>query len=200
MVPGARRARTRAAERLRVLCLTLIAHSGCRPFEAVQLEWAEVRWEERILAVGAGRDKGRRKGRAPRKPRRIALPPRLMQALASLRGWDQSHPVYAFLPSWSRSAGAPSVKEMIRWFREELKPAARAAGIAVPEEATMYWLRHDWQTTGLEVDSAEGVAAAAGNSPQVLLSTYDHTRNRRIRDVADKVGNARRKSARKPAG
>jgi len=73
---------------------------------------------------------------------------------------------------------------------------ARAAGIPIPPKMTLYWLRHDWQTAGLEVESAEGVADAAGNSPKVLLSTYAHKKNRRIKDVARKVRELRRRESR----
>jgi integrase len=186
-----RRDRTRHARRLKALCLAVIAYAGPRPFEAWGLRWDEVRWEERLLAVGGDRDKSRRQMRKPRKPRRIAVPPRLLDALAVVRDSPHAHPVFVFLSAWSR-ARRPDVHELDRWFREECKPFARARGVAVPDECTLYSFRHDWQTTGLEVESAEGVAAAAGNSPQVLLSTYDHTRNKRVREVADKVARHRR--------
>jgi hypothetical protein len=177
-----RRERTRAAERLRVLCLHLIATTGCRPFEA-----------EGLIAVAPTRAKDRRPGRPAEKPRRIAVPRGLLRALALVRDWRDAHPRWVFVPAWTRGKAGLSPKALIAWFGDELKPAAIAAGVPLAPETTLYYFRHAWQTMGLEVESAEGVSAAAGNSPEVLLSTYEHTTNRRIREVAGKVEAARRR-------
>jgi integrase len=185
--PKTRRSRTRAARRLQALCLCLIADTGCRPHEAWGLEWDEILWGEGFLRIVE-----RSKTRRTRKARNVPVGKRVMQLLAKVREWEGAHPRYVFLPAWTRSEGPPRTKRLIDWFAEELRPAALAAGVPIPPEMTLYYLRHEWQTTGLEVESIEGVSAAAGNSPKVLLDRYEHTKRRRIREVAEKIAQRRR--------
>ena len=181
-----RQARIRAERRLRVLCLTLIAWTGCRPFEAGGLRWDEIDWREGVIVVDPARTK--RRG----KDRRIALPRQLGRALQLARWSTSAHPVFAFLPAWSRGTRGLGVHGLDEWFRETLKPLATAAGVPLPEGLTLYWFRHDWQTAGLDVASVEQVSAAAGNSPGVLVSTYAHLRNEGIRKTAEAVQRRRR--------
>ena len=181
-----RQARIRVERRLRVLCLTLIAWTGCRPFEAGGLRWDEIDWREGVIVIDPARTK--RRG----KDRRIALPRQLALALQLARRSSSAHPVFAFLPSWSRGTRGLGVHGLDEWFRETLKPLATAAGVPLPEGLTLYWFRHDWQTAGLDVASVEQVSAAAGNSPGVLVSTYAHLRNEGIRKTAEAVQRRRR--------
>lgn len=182
-----RREHTRVNRRLKVLCLHFIAVTGCRPFEAIQLEWTEVLWKEGFVRI-LERSKTRRTGKA----RQIAVPDRMMTALAWVHRQDWSHPRYAFVPAWTRGKGAPRVREWIDWVRLELKPAALAAGVPIPEDFTMYFLRHEYSNIGLEIESAEGISATVGNSPKVLLDRYEATKRRRIREVSEKVAKHRR--------
>jgi len=138
-----RQARIRAERRLRVLCLTLIAWTGCRPFEAGGLRWDEVDWREGVIVVDPARTK--RRG----KDRRIALPRQLLHALRLARGAETAHPTFAFLPAWSRGTRGLGVHGLDEWFRETLKPLAASAGLPLPEGLTLYWFRHDWQTMAL---------------------------------------------------
>jgi integrase len=184
--PRFRREKTVAGRRLKALCLDFIALTGCRPFEAWQLRWAEFRADQGVAVIDPGRTKPR--GR----DRRIPLPDRLIRRLALVRGSPAAHPVFVFLPASSRCRGVPSMKEYHDWLGE-VRAAAESEGVPLPAGFTSYWLRHTWQTTGLDVESAEGVAQAAGNSPKVLLDTYQHLRNRRVREVGDKVARQRRK-------
>lgn len=191
---GARIDRTRWTRRLKVLCLTLIAHTGCRPFEAAHLRWDEIRWDRGILSIDPDRDKARRPGRKPRKPRVIAVPHWLMRALAIVARSPASHPVWVFRPAHEVRDSGLSVPELGRCLAEDLVPAGLAADppLPWPDGATLYAMRHSWQSIGLEAESAEGVASAAGNSPAVLLSTYHHPRERHIRQVAENVWKVRR--------
>lgn len=182
-----RRQRTKTARRLKALCLALIAETGARPFEAYALRRDEIRWDDGVIVVDPTRTKPRGKDR------RIAISPRLLQALRLVCDLPGAHPTFVFVPAWSKHNGEPKVREMDVWFREELRPAAVEASVPIPEDMTLYWLRHDWQTAGLEVETVEGVSEAAGNSPKVLLSTYAHKKNRRIKEVHRKVQALRRK-------
>jgi hypothetical protein len=96
-----------------------------------------------------------------------------------------------FVPAATRVTQRPSSKDLGRWFYD-LREAAIKAGIPVPPNLTLYFFRHAYFNTGLEVESVEGISAAGGNSPQVLLSRYEATRRKRIREVADAVAKARR--------
>ena len=179
--------RTIVQRRLKALCFALIVETGCRPFEAFGLRRDEIRWDDGILRIDPERTKPR--GR----DRRIAVSRRMLQALRVILQWESSHLIYVFVPRWAKFEGEPQTKEMDVWFREYVKPYVVDKGVPIPEEVTMYWFRHDWQTAGLEVETVEGVADAAGNSPQVLLSTYAHKKNKRVKEVAEKVREHRRK-------
>jgi hypothetical protein len=85
-------------------------------------------------------------------------------------------------------------RELIVWWRERLKPAAEEAGVPVPAGMTLYWLRHSFQSVGVEVASAEEVSAVAGNSPKVLMETYSHQADEAARDVDERIAKRRRES------
>lgn len=185
--------RDRAGERLKVLALHFASLAGCRPDEAAGLRWDEIDWDERIAVLCRGKTY-----RNTRKARRIDLRPGLLRALRAVERWEGRHPEFVFLSADTRKVRPPGGRDLTIWFRG-LRADAIAAGLELPEGVTMYWLRHDWQSLGVAVDSAERVSQAAGNSPQVLLSTYAHVQNRTIRETADKVAAARRRR-KGPAG
>lgn len=194
--PRARIARTIWIRRLKVLAITLIAHTGCRPFEAAELEWDEVDWGNGLIRVGAGRDKARRPGRKPRKPRYIAVPAGLLKAMRIVRDSGHAHPTWVFQSPSAAAKGALNVAELGRAFSRDIIPFGerREPPLRWPPGATLYAFRHSWQSEGMEVASVEGVSAAAGNSPAVLLSTYHHPRARHIQEVAEMVRKERRKA------
>lgn len=182
-----RRERTRIFERLRVLALRFMAETGCRPGEASSLEWGDLILEERRCVIPSERTKTRKTGR----DRRFALSVRTIQLLEAAKRHPAAHPKYVFVPAWTRSAKPPA-KALTDWWRKELKPAALAAGIELPKGISLYWLRHTLQSEGLEAFSAERIAAVAGNSPAVLMSTYSHQADRDAREVADTIARRRR--------
>jgi integrase len=183
----------RDAERVKILRTLYSALTGSRPGEAARLRWDEIVWAQRIA-----QQEGKTTSRTG-KLRRTPLTESLVKALSHLHRWPGRHPEYVFLTAATRKVKPPNGRECGVWFAElraklleddaRRKPADR---LGLPRGATLYWLRHDWQSFGLEVVSVEGVAAAAGNSPGVLLSTYEHTENRRIREVGDTIERGRR--------
>ena len=184
----ARKDRTRYFERLRVLALRFIAVTGCRPKEAATLEWGDLNLDARLVTIPSERTKTRKTG----KDRRFAIPRRMACALAVIKASPAAHPRWVFVPAWTR-ADAPTPEALGRWWREELRPAAIAAGLDIPEGATLYWLRHEFQSLGLEVMSAEAVSAVAGNSPKVLLETYHHQAESAAVMASDLIAERRRR-------
>lgn len=183
--------RTRRAERLRALALQFMAHTGCRPGEAAALEWGDLDLARGLVTIPAERTKTRKTGR----DRRFAVPRRLARALSLARADAAAHPRWVFVPAWARVASAPSPRDLMKWWRNVLKPAAVAAGLPVPEGMTLYWLRHDFQSAGLAVASAEEVSMFAGNSPKVLLETYAHQGERAALEIGGRIAQGRRKAA-----
>jgi integrase len=190
-VGATRRDRTRTAERLRVLCLRFIAVTGCRPGEAASLEWGDLDLGRGFCVIPSERTKTRKTGR----DRRFSIGRGLAKALAAAKRSDAAHPRWVFVPAWSRANGAPAARELMRWWRESLKPAAIEHGVDLPAGMTLYWLRHEFQSLGLEVASAEEVSAVAGNSPKVLLETYTHNADEAAVDVAGRIASRRRRKS-----
>ena len=187
-----RAATTRASRRLRVLCLHFLAAVGARPYEAWGLRWDEVLWDEGVVAISRDRDKGRRPGRAARKPRRFAVPPRIMRALAIVREWPRANPEWAFV--LDRRATRPSEGEWSRWLGEDLKPALRARGAPIPEAMTSYWLRHSAITDAVQGGgSTDLIGDQFGNSGAVIRSVYAHARDEARRDIAENLARSRRR-------
>lgn len=187
-----RHATTRRMRRLRILCLHLIAVAGCRPSEAWRLRWDEVDWDAGIIAVDAGRDKGRRPGRKPRKPRRFAVPARMLDALRVVRRWDKANPVWVFAPQ--RRETEPNVREWFRWLREDLKPAVAARNAGLPAGFTSYWLRHSAVSQVIQGGaSPDLIGDQFGNSAEVLRGTYSHAADAVRHRTAEDLKRARRR-------
>jgi integrase len=187
--------RDRRRWRLNILAVHLAALTGCRPDEAARITWEEVDWK----AGAAILRRHKTYGRTGRK-RVIAIPGRFLRALEILRDSPGRHPTYVFVPGDSRKVKPPSSHELGRWFRD-VRGKAIAAGVSaecdgvrasLPPDLTMYWLRHSFQTEGVQVASVERVAGAVGNSPDVVISTYVHVQARDAHAVAEAVAKARR--------
>jgi integrase len=176
----------RDAERVKLIRTLYMALTAARPAEAARLRWDEILWDDRIA-----RQEWSKTSKRTGKPRRHPLSTSLVKALARLQRWPGHHPTYVFLTAKTKKTAEPNANECADWFRK-LRKALIAEGMQIPENATLYWMRHEFQSTGLESESAEGVAAVAGNSAKVLMSTYEHTENRRIREIGDRIDRARR--------
>lgn len=185
-----RRDATRAAERLRVLCLHFIAATGCRPHEATALEWSEIDLEKGMVEIPREKTKARRKG----DPRLFSVPSSLLKVLRFIHRWHRRHPKYVFITAASRTGKVPNSRVLMAWFREELKPAALAAGVPIPEGMTLYFLRHSYATAGVEAGvPLDTMALALDNSPNELRKTYTHYQSAAAQAAAKAVEEARRK-------
>jgi len=172
--------------------MAFMVETGCRPGEAATLEWSDLDLDTGFNVIPSERTKTRKTGR----DRRFAVGRWLARVLRRVRTWEGAHPRWVFVPARTR-ADRPTARAMGRWWREELRPSALEAGIPIPDGMTNYWHRHEWQSLGLESNSVEAVAAAAGNSPKVLMDTYQHSSDAVAREVAENI--ARRRRARKGA-
>lgn len=184
----------RDSERIKLLRTLYCALAGCRPDEAARLRWAEINFDRRV-AVQEGKTTSR-----TGKMRRTPLTMSMAKALRRLSRWEGRHPEYVFLTARTRKTTPPNSHECAEWFREFRERMRSGPMPELPEAVTLYWLRHEFQSFGLEVASVEGVAAAAGNSPGVLLSTYEHTTDKRIVEVGDSIDRGRRTKLRDPGG
>lgn len=167
--------------RLFCLALRLIRMCGVRPQEMLGLEWSEIDWRRGVAELKDHKTAG-----STGRSRIYSIPARGMKALAWLKKHERRHRIYVFDHYRTQKTKAPDAHDFARWLRK-VRSAAIEAGIPIPNNLTAYWFRHTWQTVGLETESVEGVAAAAGNSPKVLLENYNHPRIQRIKQVADAV-------------
>lgn len=179
--------KARRLEPRRVLAFKLIALSGARPFEAAALEWKEIDWAERVIKIEP-RPRGRAK---TRKGRTIAIPDPVYDELQALRDHPENDPRWVFAMTSKFRKDEPTSRRIGIWFNE-LRDQAIAAGIPVAKDVTLYYFRHAWQTIGMRKVGVAATAAAAGNSPGILLSTYDQTQNEEIRQTADLIARAAR--------
>jgi integrase len=182
--------KARRLEPRRLLALKLIVTCGCRPFEAAALEWREIDWNERLIVIPPRSEGGRSK---TRKGRRFGLQAEQVAELEALRDDPEGDSRWAFAVVSRFRRGAPRARDLGIWFRG-LRDEAIGAGVPLDPATTLYWFRHTWQTIGLGVVKVERLAAASGNTPELLLSTYDQTQNAEIREVADAIAEARRKT------
>lgn len=179
-------AREVPAGKLKALALRLIAESGCRPGEALKLEWGWVDLDERVAVIPADQHKtGRRTGR----DRVIGLTEGMAAALAEAKADPAGHPEYVFVVKWRK--GAPSIQRYGEWVRN-LRAAAIEEGLPIPEDCSAYTLRHSWITQGRQGGATlEEVAAGAGHSKAMAEETYTHYEHGHIRAIVDKVNEAR---------
>lgn len=154
----------------RVLALKAIARSGARPFEVAGLQWKEIDWTARVIKLDP-RPKGRSK---TRKGRMIAIPDEVYEQMQELRDHPENDPKWVFALKSKFRQDEPTSRQLGIWFRE-LKNDAIAAGIPLERDLTLYYFRHAWQTMGMQRVGVDATAAAAGNSPYIMLSTYDQT-------------------------
>ncbi len=178
--------RTRAFRLCKAWALFAIAYSGARTAEAVTLEWGDIRWDEGVAAIPAGRTKGRRTGRM----RYIPLLPRLLALLRVIERWPDRHPVYVFATRWHEKR--PGLREWWRSIREDLKPYLAARGVGLPAGWRPYWLRHTVATQAARAVGKEKASRALGHTPEVLDAHYDHVEADRVREVGEAVANLRR--------
>jgi integrase len=177
------------SRRLRVLCLHLIAVSGCRPAEAWRLRWSEVDFDRHIIAIDPARDKGRRPGQRPRKPRRFAVPARMIRCLEIVKAWERSNDTWCFVID--KRETEPTLHEWHRWIRCDLKPAL---GDRMPEGMTGYWLRHSAISEAIQGGaSPDLIGDAFGNSGLTIRNVYAHALDQSRKDIMENLAKARRK-------
>jgi integrase len=172
--------------RMNMIYLRFVASTGCRPGEAAKLKWSQIDLDNRV-AVFHGKTTGR-----TGKERIIAVPVSLANALRRISLSKFKHDEYVFIPASTKKQKPPSARDCTVWFRL-LRIQLIERGFEMPEQATLYWARHEYQSFGLEHLSEERVSAVAGNSPQVLRSTYQHLRANKVREDADTIDRERRK-------
>jgi hypothetical protein len=83
------------------------------------------------------------------------------------------------------------------WFKRLVR-AGIAAGLEVPPECSLYWLRHSYLTDAQLALDSERAADLAGNTKGIARTTYFHAQVEGLKADAERV--ARRRSGGDPPG
>jgi integrase len=182
-------------ERQAVLMLRLLAETGCRPKEACTARWADLDATQGLIVL-RNHKTAKKTGRL----RTIVVPSGILADLVALRDSGHAHPVHLFAHARSRGemsrgaareTGAPWTRPgYTSWFLA-LTRGARAKGIELPEEITLYWLRHSYLTDAQMSLSSESAANLAGNTKEMARGTYLHAQAAELRIDAERVAKRR---------
>jgi integrase len=148
--------------------VSLLAHAGLRPQEALALSWGHVR--ERTLLIERRMAGGEiRRSTKNRQNRTVRLLAPVVQELRELRLW-QRRPAEETL-IFQGPGGRPWKKSTLgNWNRRVFSPAKVVAGLS---DATPYTLRHSFASLLIwEGRPITYVAAQLGHSPTMTLRTY----------------------------
>lgn len=178
-----------------VLMLELLVDTGCRPKEACSATWGSFDAIAGVITLDRHKT-GKRTG----KVRTIVLPPPVVAGLVTLRDSGHAHPTHLFAHARGRGegsrdadreTGAPWTRPgYTGWFRDLVK-AARAAGIELPGDITLYWLRHSYLTDAQMLIPGERAANLAGNSKEIARDAYLHAQVAALRADAERVAKGR---------
>jgi integrase len=182
------------------LLVSVLAYAGVRPGEALALSWGDV--GERTLRVDKSLSLGEERGTKTRRGRTVRLLKPLADDLKAARV------ALGRIPSasdriFSRPSDGGDWTEFCyrNWRRRVFKQAVRNAGL--PESTRPYDLRHAFCSLLIaEGASVVEVAAQAGHSPTITLSTYAHvmeeTAGAQRKDAASAIRTARASLVRHP--
>jgi integrase len=161
---------SRRKSRLRALCLRLIADSGCRPKEAVELQWPWLDLD-RCLAVIPWQH--HKTGFHDEQERFFGFTPETAALLKTHRDSDKAHPVYVFAPTADPRSRPPDRRDLRGWFWV-LKKAALAAKVPIPAGMSLYTLRRSFTTAAKKGGlSFKDTTLAMGHSEDVAEAIYD---------------------------
>jgi integrase len=191
-----------------VLLIRVIAHTGCRPSEAIGAEWTELDLERGTITLPPEKTKT---GHKTGKPRVIFLPPALARALRRELAKEDRHPTHLFSckrgkggieRGATREAGEPWHPKALTKCVRKLRNEAIEAGVPLQAEGdnrfVLYRLRHTRASDDLmHGGDVVTVAALLGTSPRMLETTYGHLLNDHLAKAQEELL-ARRREARKP--
>lgn len=198
----------RRFDRIFILMLRFQRLTGCRPGEACDLRWTDVKPDGRIV-IPAARQKT---GKKTEKDRVIYLTPPVSRILAVLERLQGHHPTHVFPHTRGKGASARGHLEPLQgepWPSgssasakvRKLRDAAIEEGVkgieeVGPKKLVAYQNRHGYASDMIAMGkSHEQAARLLGNTAAVVSQTYSHNVTDRESELARDVATSRRRKS-----
>jgi integrase len=199
----------RRFDRLYVLMLWFQRLTGCRPGEAVRLEWSEIDWDAERVVIPAAKTKSRRSTKKDRKIHATAPVLRLLRTIERLPG---HHTQFVFthrrvngaidrgqesaIAGEPWASGSSASQKVTDWRAEAIEAGLKGIENIGPKKLVAYVNRHAYASEAVSSGyTIEHTAELLGNTPAVTASTYSHSIDDAAAERAREFVTKRRKGA-----
>jgi integrase len=180
----------RRFDRLYVLMLWFQHFTGCRPGEAVRLEWSEIDWDEECIVIPAAKTKTRRSVKRDRKIHITTPVARLLRAIERLPG---RHTQFVFTHRRVNGAvdrgqesavagepwtdGSSASQKVTDWRGDAIKDGLKGIKGVGPKKLVAYANRHAYASEAVSRFgmTTEHAAELLGNTRAVVEQVYSHS-------------------------